>query len=430
MLEIGMSTRVSHLATRLLTSRTTPPFGMLKQCTLSSLRFGFLIGAIILYALFGAPTPDSLGLPEIIIAVMLCLSISPTVFAAKANSRPQPPWTPPALRLLLYCALIPLAFGIILGNAPTLIARDMIALVFLVLPLFYLPLLQDQPKRFMYLHCACLTCGVIFSLRALAQIYNLGPLSLIAADSLSYLANSPLVLLSAIYMSGRLLEPSSIKKRAAGLFMLCILLITMAVHLQRGALGLFALAFLILLGRTVITSPARALPYLAALAALGVYFYEPAAHIIGALLYKTDNHGVLNMRAEEWHAVWERINASPATLLFGAGWGAQYASPAVGNMMVNYTHGFLSYALLKTGLLGLGLSLVYITALIKDFFQRNQGRITALLLALLAPLALDILLYASFKSFDFGLLLLLIAFAPAFLAVKQQQSLVTSGKSL
>jgi O-antigen ligase len=102
------------------------------------------------------------------------------------------------------------------------------------------------------------------------------------------------------------------------------------------------------------------------------------------------------------------VEASPLTLLFGCGWGMTFENPAVGNLSVNYTHSLFSALLLKTGLVGVGLTLLYIGALVRRAWP-VWARNPVLMLALLAPLGIGFLLYASYKCLGFGLLLILLA---------------------
>lgn len=67
------------------------------------------------------------------------------------------------------------------------------------------------------------------------------------------------------------------------------------------------------------------------------------------IAWKTETYG-LNERASEAVAVADHIGSSPASLVFGAGWGALVRNPAVGEMWVSYTHSFATYMLLKTGI--------------------------------------------------------------------------------
>ena len=113
------------------------------------------------------------------------------------------------------------------------------------------------------------------------------------------------------------------------------------------------------------------------------------------------------MRVQELQAVWEAISSSWFTVAFGQGWGSSFASPAVGGLQVTFTHSLLTYVLFKMGVIGLFLTLIYLFFVFEKllrlyFIDPVKGN------AMLWPLIIPILLYASHKSFDFGMLLTLI----------------------
>lgn len=436
-----MITQNAPINTQIVEAGRTSPAplrGLYTRNALNALRFYGFGAAILLYAVFGSPTPDKLGAPEIAIALLLGLAITPQALSTimRPPSPYAPDWQGTARMVFLFCAFIPLLSGIMAGHSAALIARDLIALAFLFLPLLYAPLFSSGSQntgqiRYNILLALCLVSGVIFAIRTLADIYHLGLLSFIAGDKLYYLSNSPLVLMSAIYLAGLAITRRTERIQNAagfyalsGLTILCAFmpLLAMSLHLQRGSLGLAFLSLIIILCIHIAANPRRALPWIIGISVFCVYSHSAITALLEMLLYKTSHAGLMNMRAEEWLAVWKRISASPLTLMFGAGWGAEYASPAVGSMMVTFTHGFLSHALLKTGLIGTGACLYYLMALCRNFIKTSPiGK--PLTCALLAPLLLNLTLYASFKSFDFGLLLLLIALAPAFLPAKDSKVL-------
>ena len=113
------------------------------------------------------------------------------------------------------------------------------------------------------------------------------------------------------------------------------------------------------------------------------------------------------MRWQEMQAVFGAINHSAFSLLFGNGWGAQYASPAVAGDIVNFTHNFFSGLLLKAGLVGVCLSLFYFGMLIRGLGSLSK-RAPVFVLAISGPLLINLFLYASYKSLDFGLILFLV----------------------
>ena len=99
--------------------------------------------------------------------------------------------------------------------------------------------------------------------------------------------------------------------------------------------------------------------------------------------------------------------AFPPSLFVGQGWGSVFVSPAVGGLSVNYTHSLLTTMALKGGLILFFLAFVTMLAALYQIFlifQRDRVRGLALFWSLVIP----VFLYASHKSLDFGLLLLMI----------------------
>jgi len=89
-------------------------------------------------------------------------------------------------------------------------------------------------------------------------------------------------------------------------------------------------------------------------------------------------------------------------------------------MTVNFTHSLLTSYWLKTGLCGLALVLLYLFRL-GIVLARLMPAQPLLAAAIAGPLLIDISLYASFKSLDFGLVLLLIPlWAPAAEKLRQK----------
>ncbi|MCK5374452.1 MAG: hypothetical protein KAJ40_04140, partial [Alphaproteobacteria bacterium] len=74
---------------------------------------------------------------------------------------------------------------------------------------------------------------------------------------------------------------------------------------------------------------------------------------------------------------------------------------------VNFTHNFFSSMMLKSGLIGMMLCCAYLSGLIGRL-MRVISKNPVLGLAIAAPVFIDLTFYASFKSLDFGLMLLMI----------------------
>jgi len=395
----------------------------LARIQITELRSLALLTACTLYAGFSSPTPDNPGPIEIGIALLLLCAIPPGNAARFLQiHRPDTlPWL--AGRALFFITLISgTTSALFHGNSAANILRDLIPFALMFLPLLLWPQDKDQNTPFPKLLILCiLIIGIGFSLRALIGLSLTDILStmqkgLIATSEngeLLYLANMPTVLFSAIFLcalAGYRLYHSmrlgSLLKSFALLLMAGVPILALSTSLQRASIGALLLALSTLLVIGIFRSPRRAGRIIIPGIALTLLLLPALTLFAELMAQKTVNVG-MNMRFKEWQAVMETVTKNPATLLFGIGWGASFASPAVGGIEVNFTHSLLSSMLLKTGLLGLTLTALYLGALARmGLGLFRQSPIIAIAIA--APILIDVLLYASFKSFDFALVLCLI----------------------
>lgn len=358
--------------------------------------------AIFTYACFGSPTPDKPGLAEITVAFLLVVSIS--LPALK---------TIPASVMILagYGLSIPLLTGAVMGHPTAYILRDVIAFAFLLLPVFYSTLFQGRLPLLILMVCFT---GLAFSVRTLipygVDLFQPGLwLGQPPRDTL-YLANSPEVLFTALLLSGygayMLWSGRSVPMGLCFLALAVLPVVAMTVMMQRAGLGCVVIAaclwgttaFWLRPLRMAVLGACLCIPVVLMLPLMGIIFEE--------LIAKTEMVG-LNSRTREWDAVLGQISGSVWTLLAGAGWGATFENPAVANLPVNFTHSLLSSLLWKTGLLGCLLSGVYFWDLARGGLNAF-GRYFILVLSLAAPLIVAVILYASYKSLGFGLLLLVL----------------------
>lgn len=379
-----------------------------------SLRFTALIASLGLYGLWGTPTPESFGVVEILLALLLILAVG-TASALRpfGIGRPVPGNLIGAQALLLYGLSLPLIAGALQGHAPSLILRDIIPFLFFLLPLFCSDLLQNQ-KNLKVLILSAVFIGLCFSLRDGARLLSdITFLKPIAAEPLSYLANAPTVLFTGLILCGHsgklILEGRGGRDLVFALLFIVLAaapFMVMALTFQRASIGLSALVILLWVCLAVFYRPSRSLRILIPLALLALVAAPYLENLAAILLQKTAAVG-LNNRLEEAGAVWKALAGNPFTLLFGLGWGGTFASPAVGGLSVNFAHSLPVAMLLKTGLVGVLLSLLYLAGFIRPVFG-VLWKNPVLAMALAAPLAIDTFLYAAYKSLDFGLVLLII----------------------
>ncbi|MCC7304815.1 MAG: O-antigen ligase family protein [Alphaproteobacteria bacterium] len=379
-------------------------------------RFYCLLAAVGFYALLGFPTPDNPGTTEIIIAALLLLAAgTPSIYSAfRAQGARQPAWKGCARLLLYYGFTVSVIASAAYGNDFRLVMRDLIPFLFFLLPLFAADIFQGQFPRVKIYVAALILTGFMFALRALAEAHAFGLDLPVATQGLSYFANAPVVLLAAILPAGYA-GRKFIKDPAGKNFLLLALavavalvpVLAMAWTLQRASLAYVLFSVLLLFLIDFRRYPLRAAFLLSFAVLLSLPFFSYADEVLQHLSRKTEVYG-LNKRELEAAAAWNEITRSPLSFLFGTGWGGTFESPAVAGIRVNYTHSLLTAMLLKTGIMGLALTVLYLWQLFRAFM--TQARYDAvLLLAVSGPFLIDVFLYASYKSLDFGFLLLLMA---------------------
>lgn len=137
---------------------------------LDVLRCVFMFCVIALYALMGTPTPDRIGLLEIVIgALLFTVIIRPELYVMwKRPFFTDMDW-PQAGRLVLFFAVsVPFLGGVMQGNAPALILRDVIWLGFITLPVLLAGLFSARQYR--WLVVICVAGGVILALREIVRV--------------------------------------------------------------------------------------------------------------------------------------------------------------------------------------------------------------------------------------------------------------------
>ncbi len=375
-----------------------------------------LVLAIIVYAYASSPTPDHIGTAELLTGALMIFAIG-VPGAASILMLPTHGmlWKKAGRALFIYGFSIPLITGVAAGHDLALIVRDLIPFLYFLLPLLVYPLLSSKPQFLLAVTGAVALAGVIFALRLLIPSFvehgHIG-FSALPDEDPQYFANAPTVLFTAI-LCVALAARSAMTFRPGSLGMACTFampalccFLAMAAAMQRATIGLAAAALAFLWGLAFNKSPFRALVPLA-LVALGLLIiYEPVEGLAKQLMLKMSRVG-LNNRVEEASLVFRMVQDNPLSVVFGLGWGQTVASPAVGDVTVNYTHTMFTALWLKTGLAGVTLALLYLCG-IGSCLWRLIWREPVMAVALAVPCLIDVTLYASYKSLDFGLVLMLI----------------------
>ena len=372
--------------------------------------------ALLVYGVSGSPTPDEIGVSEVLTCLLLLASIRlPDVRRLPA----------PVIIFAIYGLSIPVLTGVLAGHSMGLILRDLIAFGFLLLPVFFASSnFRDHRQLVIF---TVVLVGLMFSIRALmpygpALFHPASWLGLPPADLL-YLANSPEVLFSGLMLLGTggfMIWAGQGMIKGMSLAVLAGLpLIAMAVMMQRAGLGCIVLAGLIWAALGSWHHPARMGLTAGLLGLLALPLVSLGSAITSGLILKTEMVG-FNSRTQEWATVLDLIGQSPWTALTGLGWGASFENPAVGNLTVNYTHSLVSALLLKTGLAGVLAMLAYLWMLAKQAVPELWRR-PVLMVALAAPLGIGLVFYASYKSLGFGMLLFVLSLSAPYRKLEKNQ---------
>lgn len=388
-----------------------------------ALRLPCLLLALALYGLLSSPTPADPGPVELAIGVLLVAAVGPghglmvaAGFSLRRTPRPAHEVIGvPVFALLLWGWLLR---GFMAGWEIADVIRDVVPLVYFVLPLFLARLIGAGGERLLrWLAMAIAVVGVVFAWR----YYRISGATVgrlrhaVPSDHLLYLPNSLSMQFAAVLLPlaalERLTRPSLGRLATAALMIgggvLC--LSALAATLQRAALGLAAVALCagLVLG-------CRGRPGLLLLLPVGVaavlwLFWPQVSGLTLLLLLKTQIVG-LNRHDSEIAVALESAGQSLVHALFGTGWGALIETPAVPGMAVSYLHALPLYFLVKTGLVGTALALGWLASLLPGL-RALWRRHPPICLALLAPLTVGSVFQPSFKSLDYGLLLTLLAVA-------------------
>lgn len=380
-------------------------------------RLFILLTTLTIYAFLGEPTPGYFGLPECLVALGLMVVVGAGNLASCLRFTNMQGWQICGVLFLVYGMCMATLNGLLRGNALSLMLRDIVPFLFLFLPLF----LARYASR-LSLREACLLTGfiafvgVMFATRVVMPVLSddvAQVIDMMTVQNPALLANAPTVLFAAVITLGLAgykitqgFTVSNFIKMCVLLFLTAIPMVAMAVIQQRASVAYLTLCVCTLLAVGVWQKPYRmAFPVI--IGALAVYMLAP--FWMGTLDTLAHKHAAvgLNMRGQEAAAVMEAVGGNIQSILFGNGWGATIASPAVGGAVVNFTHSLVTATWLKTGIVGVVLLFAYMGGLAMKLFALLRTRIV-LALAIAGPFAIDVFLYASYKSLDFGLLLLLI----------------------
>ncbi len=372
-----------------------------------------LFMAMIFYGVFSSPTPDRIGIPEIIVGILLCLSFR--LMPMSPMNTINFSWV-----VLGYGLSVPTLVALINGNDLADIMRDIVPFFYMMMSIFLGWIALVYPKRFLM---SLAGIGIIFSVRTILAyqqilltpaLWGQGP-----PVDLLYLANSPEVLFSALYclaQGGRKMMIKGELIRGIVIAILSIVpIIAMALMTQRAGVGAVMIYMIIAICLILYHRPQWGVIFTGLLLVVGLVLWPVFESVLFLLWQKTEIVG-LNARTQEWSAVLAILSDGWINFLFGEGWGGRIENPAVGGLNVNYTHSLVSYILLKTGVIGaIGILTICLMPVIRAFKGQLAQKThfdLAIFGAALFPLLISVFLYASYKSLGFGLILLVFFIFP------------------
>ena len=364
---------------------------------------------LIFYGLFSFPWPREIRWIEIIIGFGLFILVGwkGGITALGWRDKSANTILPIAIPIIfIYFLLIPLVTGILNHWSITDIVRDIIPLVYMFIPLlFWNKLTSDADYWRNKLVVILGTVGVIFSLRFFIDMQG-------TFDNLYYLPQSPEVLFGGIFWLS--LGVFGKFKSILTWVYLCLGLMCYSAALlfgQRAEVAFMLLAIMIIFGLVGMQNKkfiaSKFILMLGILLFLHIGIFNPQTNY---LFTKTQETGINGKDTEFVEVINVVIRNNP---IFGLGWGAIYHSPIL-NSEVSFTHSWLSYMLLKSGIIGVVLTVAYIFWLvysaIKKLFKYRPSDQYLLpgLLASGAVLAHGIFFQTVYKTLGFGFVLLVL----------------------
>lgn len=384
-----------------------------KSSTIWHPRFCALLIALGLYACLSSPTPNNPGIIEIMIALLLIGACAPGAAHILRNAgQLNRLWIISGVVLLFYGLTLPLLIALLSQNDVGSVVRDVVPFLYLFLPLFLGDLFLKNAARTRILCMAFAAVGAIFAMRSLGDFYAV--LSWFnTSTELAYFANSPAVLMASclsfylvmLWISSPSWSIKPLLIYIGAIICLIVTLSAMALTLQRASLGWFTISAIAIVSLMMWQKPSLKLLCFVGLVGVLIFLSQDLATLFSSLMEKTRLHG-LNMRVQEWEAVWLDVSDSPLSMVTGKGWGATFLSPATDMDRVNFTHSLLSAIWLKTGAIGVIILMLYLSGFCVMIW--SLLRISPVFaVAISGPVLISALLYGSYKSLDFGIMLLL-----------------------
>jgi len=390
----------------------------------------FFLFAMIIYAVSSEPTPDIIGVDEILIGSLLVLSfirsgliVLGLFFLQRRNYIEKIVYM-----IFVYMFIVPSMIGILKeGNNLGDYIRDIIPLLYLFLPIFIISLIKAEPELKIWYKIILLSVifiGIIFSLRFYLYMKDyieyIG--TLIIHGDKTYIFASPTILFSSIFLTllgiyniYKFKFPNLLKGSIYIFGGLLSFVVFTAVIMRANILFFLASVMFFLLAIFIKSlREFRILPTIMILSIIFVFIVININNIEGIfnLILKKFQAVGTNQRIEEFKYILDLLKENSIDFLLGKGWGAVlYDNPTGGN--TRYTHNIFSFLLFKTGIVGLFIFMIYLLyfaySLALLFINIKQNFVyTILILSFCSTLMIGMFIQPLFKMLGFGLILSLI----------------------
>lgn len=382
------------------------------------------LSIFVIYGLFSSPTPDSIGLAEALIALLLVALIVSSfdlrVLFVRSSTK---------VDFLVICALcfwllmtvLPLV-GMLRGNNLNDVIRDMIpALYAFIFLLLWTSSSMNKASIESAIILGLVFVGMAFSLRYFqvdgVNWRNVGKATMFG--DMRYLPQDPAVTFAAIFS---LCEAFRFLNRKNLIFCITLLLISgvcISALIGMSVRAPILLYFLVVaLYATIIGNLGIRFAIALLLIVLAINGWQTIESTGGIISNKFSSVG-FNSKEKEALAILAQIFQNPWIFFFGTGWGGLIETPTLSSE-VRFVHNFALYYFVKAGLVGL----IFAAALIYKSFFVLLGVVckwafaprfkacfvnyeSSVAIAILATFSSSLFLQANFKSLSFGFLMFL-----------------------
>lgn len=384
-------------------------------------RTWLLVAIFFIYAVFSESTPDDPGLPEAILGGLLILLVGVTgalraIGSELVETRPSVPRY--AVVAFVWLLVAPTAVLLVRGNDFGDFVRDIIPLMYLLLPVLVIGHLREAPEKAVRLIQRGLSfVGLAYAIRffntsegELFQTTLLGGIEYFTMDPAVIFGATFLLCVGLHLFSQRRLVASAAALLAGGITFGSILAST-----ARGQIALVLCGVALFAWLQIWKRPLRLRSWLPVMLAAAAFLYFDLMWLVefavDTVTAKTESAGITNTRDIEVKEILAYAGSGVDVFFFGGGWGHKLFLTTIG-VEARFAHNVFFYLLWKTGALGLIAFLAICWWIFKAFIgmwrRRSDPWVMALWLASFNVLVIHGNLEPGYKMLPFGFVLCLI----------------------